>query len=183
MIYLIDSRNNLIGPLGSWNCVKPQDGIRKLILTDKAGFYRELFGYDSYYASKEAISGISCSPGGPVKTTSNVKLSRESIYGIHDLTRARAELLKEFNNHLAVISNCQEDVIDRLNSCRDKYNNLLQKLNRCEVRKISLIVEVENDSMQKFPEIDTTWVKAGEKMFSRSAEYYLGKRYGKNLKA
>jgi len=149
--------------------------IKRLVVTDGQGIIESLEGFSQYSIEREAVSTLN-SITGPVRSTT----IRETIYGIKDISKAKDELLKAFNNRLKVISGSKDhpdEVTKNLTACRENYDALLTKLVENQVVYKSLLVETGVKDKNGIPELEIRQGMGG----SPSPETLLGKNYARKL--
>lgn len=181
MILVEYEDGSIIGPIKSWRTVKNEKLIKSLILTDNHNFIRRLTGFDYYYADCEAIGRASSGESGVLKLRVPV-FTKETIYGIRDISLAKNELLTLYNVRLKDLYQADaKQFKERAEKLKNKYENLHKKLLKKEVESFSLVIESGIGSLKSFI-ADPNYMKDGILNKKNSVEL-LGKNYVKYFKA
>ena len=161
MIFVRDD-NGLI-QVESWDCLQYSGNIHELILTDGQRFYRSLSGFNKYYAEKEACHKcITSGLGGVTNGQSSTWFTRESIYGIMNTSKAREELVTEFNAQLKeLIKHNPPDMPVRLKALKVKHDVACEKLSEKEVIRHSLICDTEMLALKDCTDMNHSICKQG----------------------
>lgn len=168
MIFLLDGKDTLHGPIKSWDTLHVEI-VKKLILTDGNELYADLAGYDFYLIDREMVSH---------SHTARSYITRESIIGIHDLSRLKNNLLQLFNVALKKAMSDNKNSRQKMNKVKEVYDLSLEKLKEQEINILSLGITQRIGKLSDI-KIDTSRAKKGVDM--HGLNHFFGEHYARRF--
>lgn len=176
MVYAV-LEDNTVHLIKNWRMSRFEKRIAKMILMDGNEINYQLKNYDKYIVEFER--SVLASGTNPV--------SRETVYGLHDYTKNKEDLLKIYEDSMKRVYinyTKQEDIDNHLLRLKATYGRLLKTIEQREVAFISILIqqgtESTNDLTQRLHLVNSDY-KRGIGV-PRDNKHILGNRYSRYFK-